>query len=241
MSGGAYSALSGMQTRLADLDRLASDLANVGTPGYKTERDAKFAAERDRFDAALESAVDVAPAGSRIDFRAGTIATTGRDLDVAIKGSGFFVVETPNGPRYTRNGSFNLQADGTLATSDGYPVLGDGGPITLGKGAVSIDEDGTIRTGATVAGRLQIVRFEDEQILERDSGARFRATDEAAATPDEDARVVAGALEQSNVSVVDRMVALTEIKRGFEALQKGVSVLFNDIDMRAITELGRRG
>ncbi len=240
MSGGAYSALSGMQARLIDLDRLAADLANVGTAGYKTERDAKFAAERDRFAAALDSAVDVAPAGSRIDFRAGTIASTGRDLDVAIKGDGFFVVETANGPRYTRNGAFTRSAEGTLTTMDGDVVLGDGGPITMTTtGAITIGEDGTVRSGAAVAGRLQIVGFAEGE-LERDSGARFRAAPGVDPTPVDEARVVSGALEQSNVSVVDRMVALTEINRGFEGLQKGVSVLFNDIDARAISELGKR-
>ena len=239
MPGGTYSALSGMQARLTELDRLASDLANVGTAGYKTERDAKFATERERFTAALDSAVDVTTAGSRIDFRQGTIATTGRDLDVAIKGNGFFVVETPNGPRYTRNGSFTRQHDGTLTTMDGYPVLGEGGPITVtGNGAVTIGEDGTIRAGRVDAGKLQIVDFADGE-LERDSGARFRAT--AGAAPTElEARVVGGALEQSNVSVVERVAVMTEVSRSFEALQRGISVLMNDIDGRAISELGKR-
>jgi flagellar basal-body rod protein FlgF len=238
MSGGAYSALSGMQTRLTELDRLASDLANINTAGYKTERDAKFAAERDLFTAALDSAVDVAPAGSRIDFRQGNIATTGRDLDVAIEGKGFFVIETPAGPRYTRNGAFTRSSDGTLTTVDGQPVLGDGGPITLTPGQISISPDGTIRSGATVAGRLQVVEFAEGELL-RESGSRFRAVPNA--NPQESTgKVLAGSLEQSNVSVVDRMVALTEINRGFEGLQKGVSVLMNEIDGRAIAELGRK-
>jgi flagellar basal-body rod protein FlgF len=238
MAGGTYSALSGMQTRLIDLERVASDLANIGTPGYKAERDAKFAATRDRFAAALDSAVDVAPGGSRIDFRPGTLATTGRDLDVAVQGSGFFVIETPLGNRYTRNGSFTRQADGQLTTTDGHPVLGEGGPITLGAGPITITQDGTIHAGVTAAGKLQIVDFAEGE-LDRDTGARFRAKEGTEPTEVE-RRVVAGALEQSNVSVVDRMVALTEINRGFEGLQKGISVLFNDIDARAITELGKR-
>jgi flagellar basal-body rod protein FlgF len=239
MSGGAYSALSGMQTRLGELDRLAADLANVGTAGYKTERDAKFAAERDLFTAALESAVDVAPAGTRIDFRAGSIATTGRDLDVAIEGRGFFVIETATGPQYTRNGAFTRTADGTLVTADGQPVLGDGGPITLTPGPIVISQDGTIRSGNTIAGRLQVVEFASESDLERVTGARFRAVE--GATPVEaEGRVIGGALEGSNVSVVDRMVALTEINRSFEGLQRGVSVLMNEIDGRAISEIGRR-
>ena len=239
MSGGAFSALSGMQTRLAELDRLAADLANISTPGYKTEREARFAAERDRFTEALDSAVDVTAAGSRIDFRAGTIAATGRDLDVAIEGSGFFVLDTPKGPRYTRNGAFTREADGTLTTTDGMPVRGHGGPIVLSEGAVSISPDGTIRSGQTIAGRLQVVEFASEADLMRDSGARFRAGDGAEPAVTE-ARVIGGSLEQSNVSVVDRMVALTEISRSFEGLQKGVSVLMNEIDGRAIVELAKR-
>ena len=239
MSGGAYSALSGMQTRLGELDRLASDLANINTAGYKTERDAKYAAERDLFTSALDSAIDVGTAGSRIDFRAGAMSTTGRDLDVAIEGKGFFVIDTPAGPRYTRNGAFTRTSDGTLATMEGQPVLGEGGsPITLTPGPISISQDGTIRSGATIAGRLQVVEFADGE-LERESGSRFRAI--PSASPQEaTGRVIAGSLEQSNVSVVDRMVALTEINRGYEGLQKGVSVLMNDIDGRAISELGRR-
>jgi flagellar basal-body rod protein FlgF len=239
MSGGAYSALSGMQTRMAELDRVAADLANVGTAGYKTERDAKFAAERDRFEAALESAVDVTQAGTRIDFRAGNIATTGRDLDVAIEGSGFFVIETETGQQYTRNGAFTRRADGVLTTSDGQPVLGEGGAITLTPGAITIAADGTVRSGGTVAGRLQIVEFESELDIERVSGARFRAAGNAAPI-EAKGRLIAGALEQSNVSVIDRMVALTEISRNFEGLQRGVSVLMNEIDGRAISEIARR-
>jgi flagellar basal-body rod protein FlgF len=239
MSGGAYSALSGMQTRMAELDRVAADLANVGTAGYKTERDAKFAAERDLFETALESAVDVTKAGTRIDFRAGNIATTGRDLDVAIEGTGFFVIETESGEQYTRNGAFTRSADGVLTTSDGQPVLGEGGPITLTPGTITIGQDGTIRSGGAVAGRLQIVEFESELDIERVSGARFRAAGNASPV-EAKGRVIAGALEQSNVSVIDRMVALTELSRNFEGLQRGVSVLMNDIDGRAITELARK-
>src|SRR5687768_9534391 len=141
MSGGAYSALTGMRTRLEQLDRLAFDLANVSTAGYKTERLATKSSERDRFALELESAVDVLGDGVKIDFRPGTIASTGRDLDVAIDGRGFFEIETQAGMRYTRNGGFQRRADGVLATVDGEAVLGDGGEITLGPGQVSRSEE----------------------------------------------------------------------------------------------------
>jgi flagellar basal body rod protein FlgG len=228
-----------MRTRLEELDRLAFDLANVSTAGYKTERLAKRSSQREEFGNVLEAAVDVVTVDTKIDFRPGTLATTGRDLDVAIDGRGFFEIETPRGMRYTRNGSFHRRADGLLTTSDGEPVLGDGGQITLGTGAISISPDGTIKSGEAIAGRLRVVEFPSEKDLIRESGARFRAL--TGAQPEEiDARVVGGALEQSNVSVVDRMAALTELSRGFEALQRGVTTLMNDLDARAISELVRR-
>src|SRR5436190_8886601 len=131
MPGGAYSALSGMQARLADLDRLASDIANVGTSGYKTERAATVAAERPSFRTALDSAVDVTSGSTRLDFRPGTIGTTGRDLDAAIEGQGFFAVTTAGGERYTRNGSFLRRHDGVLTAGDGSPLVGANGEIKV--------------------------------------------------------------------------------------------------------------
>jgi flagellar basal body rod protein FlgG len=241
MPGGAYSALSGMQARLADLDRLASDLANVGTSGYKTERAATVAAERPSFRAVLDSAVDVTTGGTRLDFRPGTIGTTGRDLEAATAGAGFCATSTPAGERYTRNGTFARRGDGVLTTGEGFPVMQAGGtaPIRIGTGAISITEDGSVKAGDVVAGKLKLVSFASETDIERESGTRFRAkpgVTPAAASP----RVVGGALEQSNVTLVDRMVALTEVQRTFEALQRGVSTLMNEIDARAIGELGRR-
>ena len=240
MSGGAYSALSGMRTRLEELDRIAADLANVSTAGYKIERAGTLASERGSFSSALESAVDVVSGQAQIDFRPGTIATTGRDLDVAIDGRGFFVVETPAGERYTRNGAFSRRADGLLVTSHGEPVLGEGGSeIKLGRGPVTIESDGTLKSGATVLGKLQIVSFAQDSDLVRESGARFKAI--AGATPEpSEASLLGGALEQSNASVVDLMAKLTEVSRGFESLQKGVSTLTNELDGRAINELARR-
>jgi flagellar basal-body rod protein FlgF len=239
MSGGAYSALSGMKTRLDELDRLAADLANVSTAGYKIERAGTLVSERG-FSSQLEAAVDVAPGQSKIDFRPGTIVQTGRDLDVSIEGRGFFVIDTPAGDRYTRNGSFTRRADGVLTTSQGEVVLGEGGEIKLGRGAVTIDQDGTIKAGAAIAGKLQIVEFERDTDLVRESGARFRAIAGASPTVAATGKLLGGTLEQSNASIVDLMAKLTEVSRGFESLQKGVSTIQNDLDGRAIAELARR-
>ena len=238
MSGGAYAAVSGMHAKINDLDRIAADLANINTAGYKTERTATFAAERE-FEATLQSAVDVVTAGTRTDLRPGTITNTGRNLDVAIDGEGFFAVETARGVRYTRSGNFTRRADGALMTVEGEPVLdAESRRITLGRGRLLIEADGTIRADDAVAGRIAVWQI-DEKDLIRESGSRFRPV-QGVKPRRSDAVLVPSALEQANVSMVDRMVTMTEVSRSFEALQKGISVLTNDIDARAIVELGRR-
>jgi flagellar basal body rod protein FlgG len=228
-----------MRMRLDDLDRLAADLANAGTAGYKSERTSTEEARR-AFTAALDSAIDVRHGGRKTNFTPGTIASTGRDLDMAIEGRGFFEIETSGGPRYTRAGSFTLQSDGLLTTLDGVPVAGVDGEIRLPPGPVALLADGSIRVGQTIVGRVKVVTFENEHGLVRETGTRFRAPSGVEGEEAEGVRVLAGVLEQSNVSVVERVAVLTEVSRSFEALQKGVSVLMNDIDGRAIAELGRR-
>ena len=122
MPGGVYSALSGMRLRLDDLDRIAADLANTETAGYKTERTSTETAPR-AFQTALDAAIDATRGGYKVDFRPGTMNGTGRELDVAIDGRGFFEIETPAGLRYTRGGNFVRDTDGRLTTADG-PALG---------------------------------------------------------------------------------------------------------------------
>jgi flagellar basal body rod protein FlgG len=228
-----------MRMRLDDLDRLAADLANVGTAGYKTERTSTEESRR-AFASALDSAIDVTQGGRKTNFMPGTIASTGRDLDMAIEGSGFFEIETPGGTRFTRAGNFKVQSDGLLTTMEDMPVAGVDGEIRLPVGPVMVTSDGTIRVGQTIAGKVKVVRFDNEDGLVRESGTRFHAPDGVDATEVEEARIFTRSLELSNVSVVERVAVLTETSRAFEALQKGISVLMNDVDGRAIAEFGRK-
>lgn len=239
MPGGHYIALSGMRSRLDELDRLSADIANAATAGYKTERTTDAQADRPAFAAVLKTAIDVMPGGRRLNVTPGPLNTTGRELDFAIEGAGFFVVQSASGPRYTRNGRFSVTDDGTLVTMDGSEVLGAGGPLKIGPGKLTVDTDGTIHTGETVSGKLSIVQFDDPSQLMRESGALFRANGPEP-SPVVNASVKGGALEESNVSVVERVAELTTVTRSFEALQKALSVLMNDIDARSIDQLGRR-
>jgi flagellar basal body rod protein FlgG len=240
MAGGIYTALSGMHTRLASLDRLASDIANASTAGYKAERASTNAAERPLFDEALESAIDVTDGKARLDFRSGVLTPTGRSMDVALEGNGFFVLDTPAGTRFTRNGSFVRRQDGVLATREGEDALmGEKGPIKIGTGDVTVDADGSVREDGAVVGKLRVVDFPKTDAIVRESAVRLRndGMDPAAV---EHPSIKTGALEQSNVSVAERLVDLTVASRNFEGLQRALSLLVNDVDGRAISELGRR-
>jgi flagellar basal-body rod protein FlgF len=240
MAGTIYVALSGMRTRMAQLDRVAADIANEGTSGYKGERAGSIAVNRPSFDTLLEAAVDNVSGPTTVDFRAGVVLPTGRDLDVALDGKGFFVVQTPSGLRYTRNGSFTRSADGTLVNNDGVAVLGQDGAMKVGNGELTVKPDGTIVVDRAAVGKLQVVDFPDYAVLTREDGGKFRAPDGISPTPTTGTSVRNGALEQSNVSASQRMANLLELSRSFEALQRGVSLMSNDIDARAISELGRR-
>ena len=204
MAGGSYVALSGLRTRLEQLDRISADIANANTAGYKTERVATAESQRPDFGKVLQTAIDVSAAPGISTSATGPIENTGRDLDVALEGKGFFVVDTPGGPRYTRNGQFSRRSDGTLVTADGLEVQGEQGPIVIPTaGRVSFESDGTVRThdGAVVAGKLKIVDFGDYVSLRREDGARFRPETGNAATAATATTVRGGSLEGSNVTM----------------------------------------
>jgi flagellar basal-body rod protein FlgF len=238
MAGGYYAALSGMRARTDALDRIASDIANANTVGYKTERNGTREAPRPSFGDTLQSAVDVTNGHAKIDFRPGAVTTTGRSLDVAIEGRGFFVAETAQGPRYTRNGRLQRSAGGTLANDEGDPILGTTGPIKIGHDEIAIDPDGTVREAGKIVGTLKIVEFPEGTNFSRGGGTRFIA--DRPPTVIERPSILPGNLEQSNSSLVERVAELSEVSRNYQTLLKGVQVLLNDIDKGAISELGRR-
>lgn len=239
MPGGHYIALSGMRTRLDQLDRLATDLANAETTGYKGERISTAEEQRSAFSDQLTSAIDVSLSGRRLDTSAGTIEPTGMELDMAIDGEGYFEISTPAGLRYTRNGHFARSGSGQLVTSEGLPVMGENGPIELQPGPVSVGSDGMVMTTSGPAGRIKVVRFDEPGRLVREGRGRLNAS---GMTPlDGTAYAIRPqSLEGSNVSVVMHVAELANVTRAFEALQKSVAVFMNDIDGKAIESFGRR-
>ena len=220
-----YLAMSGAKATLQRQDSLANNLANASTTGFRAEMQA-FRAVPVRGDGAttrvyaLESSIGYDP-------RPGPVQSTGRSLDVAVQGNSWLAVQGLDGTEaYTRAGSLQVNAEGQLVTTAGLPVLGDGGPITLPANASpEIAADGSITTtvpGARPqqAGRLKLVT--PEAPLQRGADGLFRPGDGAELPSDRSARVQGSALEGSNVSAVETMVAMIAAARQFEQQMKSL-------------------
>jgi flagellar basal-body rod protein FlgF len=212
-----------MRAALLAQDVLANNLANASTPGFRQSRIGFHQS------AQAGPPVDGAPptmpmpdAVARIDQAPGIFQVTDDRLDLAIQGEGYFVVQTVNGERYTRSGHLNLAQDGTLITSQGDPVLTDGGPVLVPSGAnLEVTADGTLRVGEQVLGRLQVVNFADGGAGLSHAGAGLFSS-ETAAEPAASARVLQGVLEAPNVSAVQTMVDMITLLRHFEMNQRAI-------------------
>ena len=210
--GELYVSTSGAVSRLHQLEIVANNLANVDTLGFK--------ADRTRFQSALVSQVqnpDGVPAagaparafvqtqGVTTDHATGNVVATGRGLDAVIDGPGFFAVETNGGTRYTRAGSFIVDADGTITTLDGKPVLGEGGPIQVGGSVPTILASGAVVDAEdNELGRLRIDTFADPNTLVKEGTNLFRAP---TAWPERRRRPPACSLAPSSVPTSRRSVS----------------------------------
>ena len=174
---------------------------------------------------------------SAYDFSAGPTVQTGNPLDVAINGDGWLTVQTPEGERYTRNGSLGISQTGELVTQAGHPVLGTGGPITFTKDDkdIVIASDGTITTSEGTRGQLRLVSFADQDTLTPAGDTLFEG---ANPQPNDGARVVQGMIERSNVQGVVEMTRLIAVSRSYQSVSKMIEKT-DELHRKAISELGR--
>jgi flagellar basal-body rod protein FlgF len=220
-----YLSMSGAKATMQRQDTLANNLANVSTPGFRAELQAFRAVPVEGSGASTR--VYALETTTGYDATPGPITATGRNLDVAMRGNSWLSVQALDGTEgYTRGGSLEVSSDGTLTTRSGLPVLGDGGPLQVPPNtAVSIGADGTVSAkGAdgrsTAVGKLKLVT--PEAPLQRGEDGLFRAPG-GDLTADDTARVQDGALEGSNVSAVESMVAMISAARQFEAQMKMIT------------------
>lgn len=217
-----YLTMAGAKANMQRQDVLANNLANASTPGFRAEITA-FRSVPVLGDGASTRvySIETTP-GYNAD--PGPIASTGRNLDVAMKGNAWLAVQSTTGTEaYTRSGALDVDSEGQLITRSGLPVQGDGGPITVPQNAqVLIGSDGTVTATVQgmrpqVVGRLKLVT--PEAPLQRGADGLFRsAGGDLEANPN--ARVLSEALEGSNVSPVESMVAMIAAARQFEQQMK---------------------
>ncbi len=229
-----YTAMSGAKHTLEQQASASNNLANATTTGFRAQlntfRSAPVVGE------GLPTRAFVVDSTAGNDFSQGPIQDTGRALDVAVQGRGWIAVQTADGGEaYTRNGSFKINENGILQTQNGQSVQGDGGPITIPPDTtVAIAADGTVSSIPTngipnavnVLGRIKLVNPDDKNLKRGDDGL-FR-TITGAAQPDANVRLASGALEGSNVNVVEAMVNMINLSRQFEMNMKVIQTAESD-------------
>jgi flagellar basal-body rod protein FlgF len=240
--------LHSLQADMARIDQVGMNLANALTPGYKrgvavqTPIGSDFAAY---LSSAANPVVDGAAPSSIVfapDSRPGTFKSTGQSLDLALAGKGYFEVVTENGPAYTRQGSFRLDARGRLVNAQGYPVMGVAGEVTLSSADPVIDASGAISpgTGAPAVAplaQLKVVDFDPAAPLERLGDGLYASGAGMKQLTGQEVTVRQGFLENSNVSATYEMTTLIQTMRHFESMQK-VAQGYDEMLGTAIRKLG---
>jgi flagellar basal-body rod protein FlgF len=244
MNPALLTAAAGMKARIETVDVLSNNLANASTAGFKGDAEfyRLFQSARARPDPRTgdDDPMPVAEA-SWVNLAQGPIETTGSAFDIALEGPGFLAVEGPNGTLYTRQGSLGRSAAGELVGPNGLRVPGeDGKPIQIPPNvAITISADGTIRANEATLGRLPIVEFDEPRLLRKAGDALFSAPEQAKPRPAAETTVRQGAVEGSNVSASLAAVRLISANRHFEMLRRAASLIGEEMDGRAISELGR--
>lgn len=217
-----YTAMTGAKHTLEQQATTSHNLANATTTGFRAQID-QFRAVPVQ-GAILPTRTFVVDSTTGSDFGSGAIQHTGRELDVAVQGEGWLVVEANGSEAYTRNGSLKMDENGLLLTRDGLTVQGDSGPISIPPGSnLVVAKDGTISmlpegsqpNGLTTVGRLKLVNPPATDLVRSDDGL-FRMKSGEPATADPNVSLISGALESSNVNVVDAMVDMISLARQFD-------------------------
>lgn len=239
MSSGIYSALSGARSRMQLLEVVSNNLSNVNTVGFKKDRLNFESLISDARQQSLARGVNHSRVGDRYtDHDNGTFQSTDNPLDLAINGPGFFKLDTPEGPAYSRQGSFRLDADGTLVSAAGHPVMGSNGLLNLPRADVVIDESGRIWDGEQIVGEVAVFELADPQQMQKRGDGLFAmdgpAGEMRVATPG----LAQGQLESSNVNPLEEMAVMIDAQRNFEALTRAIK---SYKEMGKAAELGRVG
>ena len=248
MIRGLYISSTGMITQTKKMDTVTNNLANVETKGYKSDKllsrsfnDMLIERINDPAVVNVTQAIGPLNSGIHIDevytsFEQGPIENTGNQTDLAILGDGFFVVDTPNGIRYTRAGNFIVDAEGYLSTNEGNRVLSQNGPIYIGSGKFTVTENGIVQTENNNY-RLRIAAFANNGTL-RKEGSNLYYNYEGQPELQSNAKISQGALEGSNVDIASSVIEMINISRNFESNQSIIKMLDSSLN-KAVNEIGK--
>lgn len=223
MDNAIYATLTRQSGLMREMQVVANNVANASTTGFRREgvvfaEHMSEARGRSPTTGPWGDTLSMAIARGRIaDLRQGALEATGGTLDLGIEGDGYFMIQTPDGPRLTRTGAFLTDDTGQLVTADGNPVLDDGqAPIMLPPGTVtvSVGSDGTLSADDEPMARIGIFSVTDPTSLQHRGGTSFEATEEPVFA--DTARVRQGFLEASNVDPVFEITRLIEVQRNYE-------------------------
>jgi flagellar basal-body rod protein FlgF len=210
-----------------EFEIITHNLANVSTAGYKRRCNVfTKILESQNPDSKLNTTIDLE---DTFDFSQGNLVETGRKLDFAISGKGFFVIETPEGPLYTRNGIFHTSGNGQLIDFSGRMVAGEAGPITIpttvSTSEISVSPDGQVSAAGAVVGKFRIVDFGDNESLLVPAGSNCYRMDseEIEPTTAENVVVSQGYQEASNVNTMEELVNMVMVSRLYESNMKVLS------------------
>jgi len=249
MVRGLYIAGTGMMLQRRTMEIVTNNIANADTTGYKKDflvshsfdsvlirriNDTKFLYDRAPGVGPLNLGTQVDQ--KHIDFMQGNLEVTEMTTDFALIGDGFFVVQTPEGERYTRNGSFYIDSHGYLVDGTGNFLLGENGPIYVGGPNFSVSDQGVVWVNDQPVDTIRVVSFADNQTLRKQGGSLFFAT-----VPPIEANpyiIRQGVLEASNVDIAREMVDMITLYRTYETNQRMITLIDESVG-KAVNEIGR--
>jgi flagellar basal-body rod protein FlgF/flagellar basal-body rod protein FlgG len=244
MDSGYYAAMTGLIARTQALDIAATNLSNASTPGYRAEQEYFRSALMGPggADSQLGQVVNNfgVLGGDRLNMGQGALEQTGNPLDMAIEGQGFFMVQTPNGPRYTRDGGFHRAPGGLLVTAKGDSVLSATGlPIPLPPGEVSVGVDGVLSVAGGVVATVGVYTFPKGEELTPEGANRYLAPEGVKPALSADAAIHQGAIENANQGLIPGTLNLILIQREAEMMQKALAVFHTEFNKIASEDLPR--
>jgi flagellar basal-body rod protein FlgG len=240
MIKGIQKVASSMTPRVRQQEVVADNIANAQTPGFKKNSVfLRYVKENQALGRSQASSWEMQMIDKvYTDYSQGVLEHTGRPLDLALENDGFFVLETPNGEAYTRNGSFTLSPEGVLVDGNGNAVLTDAGPLYVEGSRIEVDINGQIMVDGEAMAALRIVDFPQPYEFQRLGQGLYRPVDGSTPTDLTSPIVRQGYLEKANVDVLREMVDMIGSYRAFEHSQRLIQIQDESLN-KAVNELGK--